>query len=230
MKVQIVGINIIGVGPGDSELITVKAVRLLKEADIIITPVKKADSTESTALKIVKPYIYNLDKVVYFHFPMFHDFASDNRVQKLFKSYGDSINNYIDQGLNVVFITLGDAAVYSTFSYVAPYIKEIEYTPGIPSFINGAALAKIPLCLGDESFCVINMTDSEEHIRAAFNLHKNIVIMKVCSNQNLLKELIIEHDKKFVFMSNIGYETENLTRDLDVLNTKMPYFTVGIIN
>jgi len=221
--------NIVGVGPGDSELITVKAARLIGEADVIITPVKKEGSKESTALNIVKTYIKNMELVDYFYFPMVANFAEDSSIKELFKSHGDTINNYLIEGKKVVFITLGDPSVYSTFSYVAPYIDNIEYTPGITSFLNGAALGKIPLCIGEESLCIINMTDSEENLRAAFKLHKNIVVMKVSSNQKLLKTILEEENRSGIFMSNIGMENETVSSDITVLDKKLPYFTIGII-
>lgn len=229
MRKITVGVSIVGVGPGDSELLTIKAVRLIKEADVIITPVKKDGDTNSTALKIASPYIDDKTKVKYYYFPMVHNFSEDKNIQNLFKEHGESINRLTATGKKVVLITLGDPGVYSTFSYIAPYLKDIDYVPGIPSFIHGAALAKIPLCLGEESFCVINMSDKEENIRGAFKLHKNIVVMKVCIKQDLLKELILTHNKKPIFMSNIGFENETISEDISILDKKMPYFTVGII-
>lgn len=223
------GFNIVGVGPGDSELLTVKAVRLIKEADIIITPVKKEGSTNSTALSIAKPYVNNMDKVQYYYFPMVMDFANDLETVALFKLYGELINNYIDNGHDVVFLTLGDPSVYSTFSYIAQYISSVNYVPGIASFLHGAALSRIPLCMGDESLGIISMTDSEAQIRSAFKLHKNIVVMKVCSNQPLLKDILSSSSRDFIFMSNLGLENESTTKDISILDSKMPYFTIGII-
>lgn len=223
------GFNIVGVGPGDRELITVKAVRLINEADVIITPVKREGSKESTALSIAEPYIEDFSKVRYYHFPMVKNFLNNENVKDLFKVHGESINEMLSQELDVVFITLGDPSVYSTFTHIAPYVNQIEYVPGIASFLNGAALSKIPLCIAEESLCILNMTDKEENIRSAFKLHKNIVVMKVCSNQKLLKELLIDTGRSFHFMSNIGLENEAESRDLKVLDEKMPYFTIGII-
>lgn len=223
------GFNIIGVGPGDSELITVKAVRLIKEADIIIAPVKKEGSTASTALKIAKPYVEDMDKVKYYHFPMIKNYRECLTTQAIFKSHGESINEFLDNGKDVVFITLGDPSVYSTFTHLSQFFKDVNYVPGIASFLNGAALSKIPLCIADESLCIINMTDTEENIRSAFKLHKNIVVMKVCTNQPLLKEILIDSKRDFFFMSNIGLDNESETSDINALDKKMPYFTIGII-
>ena len=221
--------NIVGVGPGDPELLTIKAVRLIKEADVIIAPVKKDGVIESTALSIASSYIEDKSKVLPMYFPMVSGFLTDTTVHDLYKEHAKSINILIKEGKNIVCLTLGDPSVYSTFSYLAPYLEEVNYIPGITSFLQGAALAKLPLCLGDESFCIINMTDSEENIKKVFDLHKNIVVMKVCANQPLLKEQLIKHNKSIKLMSNIGLKSENITDNIDSLNTKLPYFTIGII-
>lgn len=221
--------NIVGVGPGDSELLTVKAVRLIKEADLILAPVKKQGSRESTALKIARPYIEDLSKVEYCWFPMVKNFRECEKTRTLFHEHGEVINGYLKKGLRVVFLTLGDPSVYSTFTHIAPHFKEVSFTPGIASFLNGAALGGLPLCIADESLCIINMTDREENIRKAFDLHKNIVVMKVSANQPLLKSLLKESHRECLFLSNIGLEEESSSRNPDILDEKMPYFTIGII-
>lgn len=220
---------VIGVGPGDSELLTIKAVRLIEEADVIVVPVKKADSTNSTALSIARPYVKDLDKVAYFHFPMFHGFAEDAETQALFKGHGDRISQMVESGKKVVFLTLGDPAIYSTYTYIDHYVDHVQYVPGIPSFINGAALSGEPLVIGDESLCVLNMTDDADLLKKKFDLHESIVVMKVSANQSLLKKLIREGKRQVTFMSNIGLENQTVTSDLDVLDTKVPYFTIALV-
>lgn len=222
--------NVIGVGPGDSELLTVKAVRLIEEADVIIVPVKKEGATEGTALSIAKPFIKDMSKVTYFYFPMTMNFEEQERIQNLFKSHGEIINQLIEEDKKVIFLTLGDPSIYCTYTYFADYVNEVNYVPGIASFLNGAALAKKSLCIGEESLCIINMTDQEDNIRRAFELHDSIVVMKVCINQPLLKELILNQKRQVTFMSNIGLEDEHITTDIGVLEEKMPYFTIAIIS
>lgn len=221
--------NVVGVGPGDSELLTVKAVRLIEEADKIIVPVKRDGSTSSTALSIAEPYVKDMSKVDYLYFPMVAGFDTDPETQALFRNHGEYIDQSVERGDDVVFLTLGDPAIYCTFTYIEKYIKSVSYVPGIPSFINGAALAKQSLCIGDESLCVLNMTDDEVDIRSKFDLHESIVVMKVCVNQSLLKELIVKGNRQVTFMSNIGLEDERISTDVSVLEEKLPYFTIAII-
>lgn len=221
--------HVIGVGPGDSELLTLKAVRLVNEADVIIVPVKQEGSRVSTALEIIRPHLQDLNKVAYYYFPMFNNFDKDPDTLTLFKKHGDSINQLIDADQSVVFLTLGDPSIYCTYTYIDKYVKAVTYVPGIPSFINGAALAKQSLCIGDESLCILNMTDNEAEIKKKFDLHDRIVVMKVCANQALLKSLILKDKRQVTFMSNIGLENEHITQDIRILDNKMPYFTIAII-
>lgn len=221
--------NVIGVGPGDSELMTMKAVRLIREADVIIAPVKKEGSKKSTALSIAMPYVENTDRVHYMYFPMFLGFQDDPETAKLFETHGRYISTLQSEGKQIVFLTLGDPSIYCTFTYIGEYVENVSFVPGIPSFINGAALAGQSLCIGDESLCVLNMTDDEEDIRKKFDLHESIVVMKVCINQSLLKELIQSQNRAVTLMSNIGLEDEAITDNIDALDEKLPYFTIAII-
>lgn len=223
------GFKVIGVGPGDSELLTVKAVRLIEEAQVIIVPVKQAGAKESTALSIARPYIEDMDKVLYMYFPMKHGFDKDPATGALFEEHGRKINALVAEGLEVVFLTLGDPAIYCTYTHIDRYVGDVAYVPGIPSFINGAALAGQSLVIGEESLCVLNMTDDAQAIREKFRLHESIVVMKVCINQPLLKELILKGNRSVVLMSNIGLEDERITEDIGALDSKLPYFTIALI-
>ena len=124
---------------------------------------------------------------------------------------------------------MGDPAIYSTYTYINEYVNEVSYVPGIPSFVNGAALAGQPLVIGGESLCVLNMTNDEAEVRKKFESHESIVVMKVSVNQMLLKQVITDGNRKATFMSNIGLKNESITTDINVLDTKMPYFTIALI-
>lgn len=163
------------------------------------------------------------------YFPMFLGFDEDPATKELFENHGQVISQMQTEEKDVVFLTLGDPSIYCTFTYISGFVDEVGYVPGIPSFINGAALAGQSLCIGDESLCVLNMTDDEDDIRRKFDVHESIVVMKVCINQPLLKELIESQNRQVTFMSNIGLDDESITSDIDALDSKLPYFTIAII-
>lgn len=222
-------LTVIGVGPGDPELLTVKAVKAIEKADVILVPVKKAGSTDSTALKISRSYIVDMSKVNYLHFPMINLEENKEIFDKAFKANADKVKAITKEGKNVVFLTLGDSMVYSTFSYISGYFDNISYIPGIPSFVHGACATGVPLAIGTSSFCIINMTDNEEHLEEAFKLHDRIVVMKISANPEKLRQLIDKYKKQAVIFTNLGSEGEVITDSLDYLQGKLPYFTTGIV-
>ena len=125
----------VGVGPGDPELLTLKALRLVKEAEVIALPGQVPEDT--VAFKIVEGAYPELGKkeLLAVPFPMSKD-------PKVLKSYHDAgaqkVKEVLDQGKNVVFLTLGDPTVYSTYLYVHHRLVaqgyETEIVCGITSF------------------------------------------------------------------------------------------------
>ena len=105
----------IGVGPGDPELLTLKALRLVKEADVVALPGKVPEDT--VAFKIVEGAYPELGKkeLLAVPFPM----SKDPVVLKSYHDEGaEKVKAVLDQGKNVAFLTLGDPTVYSTYLYV----------------------------------------------------------------------------------------------------------------
>ena len=135
----------VGVGPGDPELMTLKAVRLIKENDVIAVPSK--NPTEATAYKIAAGAVPEIAEktLVPINFLMVKDRAL---IDEEHKKGAKIIEEYLDQGNNVVFITLGDSTIYCTFSYLQHYLEadgyEVRLVPGIPSFCAAASALNIP--------------------------------------------------------------------------------------
>ena len=104
----------IGVGPGDPELLTMKAVKAIQKVDIIIAP-KTEKKDGSVALNIARPYLKEDVRIVYQVFPMVKGFALDDAAWKQNK---EEILGFLEEGKNVAFLTLGDAMFFSTYIYV----------------------------------------------------------------------------------------------------------------
>ena len=131
----------VGVGPGDPELLTLKARRILSEADVIAVPDKGAG--EKTALNIVKDYIQ--DKPLHTcAAPMVRDQAVLDRVRD---SIAAELCGLLEEGKTVAFITLGDPSIYSTYLYIHRRVLaagyEAKMVPGVPSFCAVAAQLEI---------------------------------------------------------------------------------------
>lgn len=224
----------IGVGPGDPELLTVKAVRAIESADVIISPTKKMGKP-SIALQIAKPYIKPETKLVVMDFPMLSLSAERETLEKQWGENADQIQSMLNWGQNAVFLTLGDPMVYSTYSYVMEFLIDrgmaVETISGVPSFCSLAAHLNLPLTQGEESLGVVGMTQTEEEVDAVLDAHQNIVVMKVSANaKGLAKALRERHlEDHFVMISNIGMDSEKVTRDIADLEKKVPYLSTVLI-
>ena len=148
----------IGVGPGDPELLTLKAYKLLKECDTIFCPTSRKGK-ESIALSIVKPVIEERDikpEIIELVFPMVKD---KSILEHAWKNNAKAIVDRCKRGGKVVYLCVGDPSLYSTFSHIHKQLKmydiEVEIIPGIASMLSFAAEAKISLADGDQILTII---------------------------------------------------------------------------
>ena len=179
MKGKLYGI---GVGPGDSELMTVKAARIVGEADIIITP-KTEKKDGSVALDIASPYIQEHTEIVPVVFPMVLD---DSTQEEGWQEAKRVILSYLDEGKSVVFLTLGDPMFYSTYMYVYRLIEntghEIETIPGVTAFCAIGSHLGYPIVEKEEVLAIVPATAPKEKIDAVLAVADDAVIMKVYKN------------------------------------------------
>ncbi|MBR4504377.1 MAG: precorrin-2 C(20)-methyltransferase [Candidatus Methanomethylophilaceae archaeon] len=169
----------IGVGPGDPELLTLKAKRVIESSPILAKPVKKVGE-DSTAFKIIEPVV-DLSKVEVIDL-LFGMTGNNGDYWEFGKVAGDRVIEYLDQGKDVSLITLGDVSIYSTFMYLEQYVRgkgyETEIIPGIPSFCGGAAVARIPLTLGDQCLAIVPSAKDNPMVEEALDKFDNVVVMK----------------------------------------------------
>ena len=224
----------VGVGPGDPELITLKTYRLIQEADVIVSPTKKMGKP-SIAYRIVESHIPEGKTVIDMDFPMISLSAEREKLEAQWEANADDIEAMLSEGKDVVFLTLGDPMVFSTYSYVLRYLQQrglpTETLSGVPSFCNLAAQIGIPLTQGEESLGIVAMTQSEEEVRAILDVHKNVVIMKVSANNAFLAQELEKRglENAFVLVSNIGMDNQRITRDIEDLKGKVPYLSTMLI-
>ena len=170
----------IGVGPGDPELLTLKAKRILESSEVIAIPVKVIGE-HSVAMDIISQVVdVSNKKVIEVLFSMDPD--DDVRI-KCRSDAGKLLIDELESGKDIAMITIGDVSVYSTYMYINQFIEEsgfeTEIVPGIPSFCSGAAIAKLPLMEGRESLIVIPSTQDGDLLLRALELFENVVVMKV---------------------------------------------------
>ena len=182
----------IGVGPGDPELITIKAVKALQTADVVCIPKANADKA-SLAVTMVKQILDERKvkpEMLELIFPMTKDDISN---QTLWDKNADVIAQKVNNGRTVVFITLGDPMFYSTFIYLYQSLQKghpslsLEIIPGVSAFNACASSAKISLAEKEELITVIPSGLDEKLVEEAAKYSDNLVFIK-CAYR--LKELI----------------------------------------
>lgn len=209
----------IGVGPGDSKLITVKAVEILQKADLIITP-KTEKKDGSVAFHIASPYIPETAQILPMVFQMNNDMEA---VARQWEENSKIIREKMDEGKNLVFLTLGDPMLYSTYMYIFRALEgtnyEAETIPGIPAFLGIASYLGMPVAEWEETVLILPATASPEKIDRALAAADHAVVMKVYKNWAYIQSELRKHGliKNAVMVSRAGLPDEIIQRDLDKL-------------
>ncbi|MBD5805814.1 cobalt-factor II C(20)-methyltransferase [Limosilactobacillus walteri] len=221
----------IGVGPGDSELLTIKAVNTIKNLDILYTPQARKNG-KSIAEKIAAPYLPLKLEIKRRHFPMVKDLETKVRS---WQEIADEIAVDVQTGKNVGFLTLGDPSVYSTFSYIAELLKgrvEIQTIAGISSFSQIAANLSTPLMLDDETLEVIPATANSAQLAEAIDLNDNVVIMKIATNfakiYQILKDRNLLNKTIVVENASMAGQKEKVLADYSI-DDRLPYFSTALL-
>lgn len=220
----------IGVGPGDTELLTLKAAKVLESIPVIFSP-KSTKEKESIALSIVKPLLEKRDdyKKVMIVEPIFPMIENKNELEKIWNSAADLVSQYLNTGRDVAFITLGDPSIFSTYSYLQKRLVddyEVETIPGITSFTACAAARNEALVEQNDILTVVPKID--KRISNVIEYSDSIVLMKASRNSTKL-ELKIKNDKR----DKDIYSVQNCTREnekiVEGFSHEKPYLTTSIV-
>ncbi len=222
----------IGVGPGDPELLTVKAAELIRQADVVVCPESRKDEG-SIALGIAAPYLRPDTERLTLVFPMTHD---QEVLKAAWQQNAERVRLEIEKGKTLVFLTLGDPTVFSTYMYLVPYLQAqgvpVETVPGITSFTAVAARMNLPLTLGHESLAVVPLMKGCANAREALQHFDNCVIMKPSHDSANLAALLTELglEDRFVLISRCGTEEEAQCTDIrEIAAGNVPYLSTMIV-
>jgi precorrin-2/cobalt-factor-2 C20-methyltransferase len=207
----------IGVGPGDPELLTVKAIKAIEQVDVLIAP-KTEKKDGSVALSVAKPYLKKDVEIVYQVFPMVKGFAENST--DAWEANKQEILELLNAGKNVAFLTIGDPMFYSTYIYVFRLLEsagvEIKTIPGIPAFAAIGSQLGYPIVEGDDVLSIIPATASPEKVEKAMQAADNVVLMKVYKNFEDVADMLDKNEmaEQAVLVSRAGLDDEKIIYDV----------------
>lgn len=223
----------IGVGPGDPELVTVKAMKTIEKCDLLVLPAKEKETCKAyNIVREVYPEIEN--KVcICCPFPMN---MSEDALHAYHKEVATNMKLVLDADKKVGFLVIGDPCLYSTFEYIRVILDEQGYTTkiisGVTSVSAVAAVADISLAQNNEQVHII--PGEIECWEEALSLPGTKVFMKAGKNLGILKELLLAYEKKnppaeVYAVSDCGLPGERSMRGASQIDEEMGYFTVVIV-
>ena len=223
----------IGVGPGDPELLTLKALKALQKVPVICVP-QAANQRESYALSIVKDYVKPEQEILRAPFPT--DDAEG--AAQVWREASELVAERLRKGQDVAFLTEGDPMLFSTFSYVLAGVKElcpeapVVIIPGVSSVMAAAASAGVPLATHGQRLAILPAAYGLDDLSEATSKFDTVVLMKVSPNivKTLadLEELGLTGQSTYV--RRVSTVREKVIKDVTKITEEdMDYFSLLIV-
>ncbi len=219
----------VGVGPGDPELLTVKALRTIERCPVIAAPETRGEKT--LALDIARQAV-NLEgkTILPLQFLMTRD---KQALDQSHRQQAQKIIAYLEQGVDVAMLNLGDVSIYSTFSYILEIVKEegfqAQIVPGVPSFCAVGAL--LQQSLTEMSLPLHIIPAGHPGLAQSLALPGGKVLMKTGKalpevRRALRKQGLYERAS---LVQNCGLPDQKICRSLDEAEDGAGYFTTIVV-
>lgn len=217
----------VGVGSGDPELLTLKAVRVIEECDILAVPGKTKEDSVAYGIALSAVPQVEQKETVCIHMPMTKD---EKKLRESHESGAAQIISLLKRGKSVAFLTLGDPTVYSTYLYLQKLVEEAGHVTkiinGVTSFSAAGAALNIGLVEKDQQLHVI---PSSYGIEDALKLPGTKVLMKAGKKMPLVKEALTRMDADVYMVENCGMSDERMFRDADEIPEHAGYYSLIIL-
>jgi len=220
----------VGVGPGAPDLLTLRAVRVLGEVDVILAAASPRNDF-SAALDTARPHLRPDVRVQRLEFPMTRDRAV---LHEAWRVAAQTTRGVLESGQSAAFLTIGDPLVYSTFGYLmrtlgecAPHLR-VEVVPGITSFQAAAARTRTVLCENGETLRIIPGINSRQSLEDSLHESDTAVILKAYRNLPAIAEALDATNRldSCLLASHVEQPAENVRQGLGGLEGTPPYMSL----
>jgi precorrin-2/cobalt-factor-2 C20-methyltransferase len=224
-------IFLLGIGPGDPDLLTVKAAAILRKADIVFVP-QSNNEGRSVAETIISRHA-DRSRLRFVVIPMTRDAAS---LDLVYNNAADDMAECAKAGKTVACVTLGDSMFYSTAEHVGARLAQrgiaVEYLAGIPSFVEAANRLGIRLAAGTENVLVAAMPESVEEVHALALAHTSVAFVKINKRLPVLLNYVkICGPRTAVLACRLGLPGEKMINLLECpeIDNSIGYLSLAII-
>ncbi len=223
----------VGVGPGDPELITLKAVRLIQNADVISYIANSKG--ESQAKNIAENVLSGVTKSQH-EIPVVMPMCNDRSIANgIYDQAALAIHKAIVANKTVVFLCEGDPLFFGSFAYLLERLQDNNscvVVPGVSSVHAASSALQTPLTMLKESFAVVNGRHSTEKLVATLSNYDSVVIMKAGRSRQRILDAIAASNRtaEASYREYIGREGEAMLSDISQLQGETgPYFSLFVV-
>jgi precorrin-2/cobalt-factor-2 C20-methyltransferase len=224
----------ISVGPGDPELITLKGLRILKQASVVAFPAG-VQGKPGIAQQIVDEWLGSHQVQLALTFPYVQDIAI---LTQAWQIAAQQVWQYLRLGQDVAFVCEGDVSFYSTFTYLSQMLQQlhpecvVQTVPGVCSPMAAASALGVPLTVRDQRLAVLPALYKVGELETILDWADVVVLMKVSSVyekvwQVLHRRQLLEHASVVERATLPEQEIYEDLRDRPTL--KLPYFSLLIV-
>lgn len=224
----------VALGPGDPELITVKALKCLQQCDVIYYP--GSYNIDGEKISFSRNILDDLDLDAGKMRGIFLEMKPDRvQAESIYSDCYKELLSMYKEGKNIAFVSEGDISFFSTFSYFIDKLKnddvDFEMIPGIPAFIMAGSRTKTPIVLQRDNLKVLPAPSSKEEVIDAVENNDTVVVMKLSTLRKDIIPLLEKLEGRFVYCEKLGTEGEFICKNVDKLRErKIPYFSLLLIN
>lgn len=227
-------ITFVSLGPGEPDLITLKAIKILRNADVLFCPstLSRQGQPVSRSADILRELEICSQSIRLFHVPM-----SKNRTDAMqaYDKVREEATTAYRNGKNVVIVAEGDSGFYSSIHYIYDeFIADgtpVSRIAGIPAFIAAGALAGLHVVKQEEKLVVLPGMVEADELQEYLEKGMTVVIMKLSQCTGTIQAFIAAHPAQtYHYFENVGTDKEYYSCTQEELQTKTyPYFSLMII-